>query len=146
MFRMPVVFMIWFFLMMMFARIDLQFFSLNAVKERIYDSVNKEVVEQKGGNWLREWVVLSLGFFSFLLPMERPILDVPTGTEEEDDLYTFNCCTQPILRCQRTTLHLQQQQQDRSRRTGQTPNSSSVFRQLYISSYIFIIYVCFLIL
>ena len=67
---------------------------------------------------------------------DKMVLDVPTGTEEEDDLYTFNCCTQPILRCQRTTLHLQQQQQDRSRRTGQTPNSSSVFRQLYISSYI----------
>jgi len=45
MFGMPTVFMIWFFLMMMFVRIDLQFFSLNAVKERIYDSVNKEVVE-----------------------------------------------------------------------------------------------------
>ena len=45
MFGMPTVFMIWFFLMMMFDRIDLQLFSLNAVKERIYDSVNKEVVE-----------------------------------------------------------------------------------------------------
>ena len=42
---MPTVFMIWFFLMMMFDRIDLQFFSLNAVKERTYDRVNKEVVE-----------------------------------------------------------------------------------------------------
>ena len=45
MFGMPTVFMIWFFLMMMFDRIDLQFFSLNAVKERTYDRVNKEVVE-----------------------------------------------------------------------------------------------------
>ena len=45
MFGMPMVFMIWFFLMMMLVRFDLQFFSLNAVKERIYDSVNKEVVE-----------------------------------------------------------------------------------------------------
>ena len=45
MFRTPMVFMIWLFLMMMVVRFDLQFFSLNAVKERVYDSVNKEVVE-----------------------------------------------------------------------------------------------------
>ena len=44
-FRTPMVFMIWLFLMMMVVRFDLQFFSLNAVKERVYDSVNKEVVE-----------------------------------------------------------------------------------------------------
>ena len=37
------------------------------------------------------------------------VLDVPTGTEEEDDLYTFNCSIQPIPWCQHTTLHLQQQ-------------------------------------
>ena len=38
------VFLIWFFLMMMSDRIDLQFFSLNAVKERVHDRVNKELL------------------------------------------------------------------------------------------------------
>ena len=108
MFGTPTVFMIWFFIMMMFDRMVIVW----------------------GSGFL-----LSFGVLFVLLPVERPILDVPTGTEEEDDLYTFNCCTQPILRCRHTILHLQQQQQDRSRRIGQTPNSSSVFRQLYISLY-----------
>ena len=42
-------------------------------------------------------------------PLAFRILDVPTRTEEEDDLYTFNCSIQPIPWCQHTTLHLQQQ-------------------------------------
>ena len=103
MFGTPTVFMIWFFIMMML----------------------DQMVIVWGSGFL-----LSFGVLFVLLPMERPILDVPTGTEEEDDLYTFNCCTQPITRCRRTTLHIQQQQQARSRGIGQLLNSSSVFRQL----------------